>query len=149
MKIKDIMSKNIISANENSSVYEISKLMKEYNIGFIPIINKKLIGVITDRDIVIKCIFNKDNNSVKSYITTSIISIDEDKDIIEALKLMSTNKIKRLIVTKNNKVTGILSLSDIINTNSLDNELINCFRNIYAINNNLKLINNKIDDIYL
>lgn len=147
MKIKDIMSKNIISCKSNSTINDISKLMKKYNIGFIPIIDDKLIGVITDRDIVIKCIFNNDSN-IKSYINRNIITIEENKNIEDALKLMSTSKIKRLIVTKEKEIVGILSLSDILNTN-LDNIIINTVKSIYEIKDN-KLNNNpEIDEFYL
>lgn len=141
------MSKNIISCKSNSTINDISKLMKKYNIGFIPIIDDKLIGVITDRDIVIKCIFNNDSN-IKSYINRNIITIEENKNIEDALKLMSTSKIKRLIVTKEKEIVGILSLSDILNTN-LDNIIINTVKSIYEIKDN-KLNNNpEIDEFYL
>lgn len=146
MKIKDIMSKNIISSKSNSTINDISKLMKKYNIGFIPIIDDKLIGVITDRDIVIKCIFNNDYN-IKSYINRNIITIEENNNIEDALKLMSTNKIKRLIVTKEKEIVGILSLSDILNTN-IDN-IINTIKSIYEIKDNKFNNNPEIDEFNL
>lgn len=146
MKIKDIMSKNIISSKSNSTINDISKLMKKYNIGFIPIIDDKLIGVITDRDIVIKCIFNNDSN-IKSYINRNVITIEENNNIEDALKLMSTNKIKRLIVTKEKEIVGILSLSDILNTN-IDN-IINTIKSIYEIKDNKFNNNPEIDEFNL
>lgn len=147
MKIKDIMSKNIISCKLDSTIYDVAKLMKKYNIGFIPIIDNGLKGVITDRDIVIKCIYNKDIN-IKSYINNNVISIDEDKDINNALKIMSKYKIKRLIVTKEKEIVGILSLSDILNYNN-SNEIINTIKSIYELKDNYINNNNEIDDFYL
>lgn len=147
MIIKDIMSKNIISCKSNSNIYDVAKLMKEYNIGFIPIIDNNLIGVITDRDIVIKCIYNNDIN-IKSYISNNIISIDENKNIKNALNLMKGKKIKRLIVTKEKEIVGILSLSDILN-NSNDNEIINTIKSIYEIKDNKLNKNPQIDEFYL
>lgn len=147
MIIKDIMSKNIISCKSNSNIYDVAKLMKEYNIGFIPIIDNNLIGVITDRDIVIKCIYNNDIN-IKSYISNNIISIDENKNIKNALNLMKGKKIKRLIVTKEKEIVGILSLSDILN-NSNDNEIINTIKSIYEIKDNKLNKNSEIDEFYL
>lgn len=145
--IKDIMSKKIISCKSNSTIYDVAKLMKKYNIGFIPVIDDKLLGVITDRDIVIKCLFNNDTN-IKSYINTNIICIDENEEIKSALKLMSKNKIKRLIVTNKKEIVGILSLSDILNSN-LDNEIINTIKSIYEIKDNKLNINSEIDEYYL
>ena len=150
MKIEEIMSKNLITCSSNCSIYEISKLMKKENIGFIPVIDKDLIGVITDRDIVIKTVYNKDFNSpIKPYINNNIISIETDKNVYNALELMSKNKIKRLIVTKNTKLVGILSLSDILNIDIDSNKLIECIKIIYELKNNSQNKNIKIDEFYL
>ena len=148
MKVKDIMSKNIITCNSNSNIYDIAKLMKEKNIGFIPIVDNKLIGVITDRDIVINVIYNK-SDIIKPYINQNIISIDEQEDIDVALNLMSKNKIKRLVVMKNNNLIGILSISDILNSKTSDNKLIKTFRTIYQLNDNQQNTNPEVDEFYL
>ena len=147
MIIKNIMSKNIISCKSNSTIYDVAKLMKKYNIGFIPIIDNDLIGVITDRDIVIKCIFNNDIN-IRSYISKNIISIDENDDIKNALNIMKNNKVKRLIITKEKEIVGILSLSDILN-NSNDNKIINTIKSIYEIKDNKLNNNSEVDEFYL
>lgn len=145
--IKDIMSKKIISCKSNSTIYDVAKLMKKYNIGFIPVIDDKLLGVITDRDIVVKCLFNNDI-FIKSYINTNIISIDENDSIINALKLMNKFKIKRLIVTNKKEIVGILSLSDILNYN-LDNGILNTIKSIYEIKDNKLNDNPEVDEFYL
>ena len=74
MKIKNIMTKKIISCKSYASIYEISKKMKQYNIGFMPIIDNTIKGVITDRDIVTKCLYNHDSE-VKSYINNHVLFI--------------------------------------------------------------------------
>ena len=104
--IKEIMSKKIISGDIDSSFKDISKLMKENNIGFIPIKDKEnFIGVITDRDICIALpeIENL-NTSIKDYITNNIIYIDVSASFKEALEQMKKNKIKRLLVKENDKI---------------------------------------------
>lgn len=147
MKVKDIMSKNIISCKLDCTIYDIANLMKKYNIGFIPIIDNGLKGVITDRDIVIKCIYNKDIN-INGYININIINIDENKDINDALYLMNKYKIKRLIVKNKKKIVGILSLSDILNYCN-NNELINTIKTIYELNDNKINNNSEVDEFYL
>lgn len=142
------MSKKIISCKSTCNIYDVAKLMKENNIGFIPIIDDDLKGVITDRDIVIKNIFNKDEK-IKSYLNKNVITIDENANINDTLTLMSKYKIKRLVVTNNNKVTGIISLSDILNTQADNSELINTFKSIYQIKNNEQNKDSEIDDYYL
>ena len=148
MKIKDKMTKTIITANINENINDISKLMKEYDIGFIPIEdNNKIIGIITDRDIVINNVYNNDNN-IKDYISANIISIDENEDLEKALDQMKQHKIKRLLVTNDNKVTGIISLSDLLN--EIDsNTLLEALKEIYQIDKNEHDYKPEIDNFYL
>lgn len=148
MKIKDKMTKTIITANINENINNISRLMKEYDIGFIPIEdNNKIIGILTDRDIVINNVYNNDNN-IKDYISANIISIDENEDLENALDQMRQHKIKRLLVTSDNKVTGIISLSDILN--EIDsNTLLESLKEIYQIDKNNHDFNSDVDNFYL
>jgi len=150
MHIKDIMTRNIICAKKNSTIYEVSNLMKMYNIGFIPVKNNnEIIGVITDRDIVIKALTNKCNinSNIESYISRNIIYIDINKSIDEALNLMGENQIKRLIVKNGNESIGVLSLSDIIN--NYNNNIISVLKRIWKIQNNNQDKNSEIDSFYL
>ena len=148
MFVKDKMSKNIICARLDSNIQDIAKLMKKYDIGFIPIHeNNKIVGIITDRDIVINNVFNNDEK-IKDYITKNIIIINENENIKSALELMKKHKIKRLIVTKSNKVTGILSLSDILSDTN-GNVLLDTLKEIYSIDKNEHDYNLAIDEFYL
>ena len=152
MNIKEIMSKNIITCSKDESLLKASNLMKKNDIGFLPISdNKKIIGVITDRDIVIKALSNKEDysNPINDYINKNIITIDVNSNIQDTLKTMGDNKIKRLIVKENNKVVGIISLSDIINSKYNESVLFDTLKSIYTItdkNNNETI---EIDDFYL
>ena len=88
------MSKNVIVLDENTNIIKISKTMKENDIGIIPISrNKKIIGVLTDRDIVTKVLANNDEK-IKNYITKKIVKINVDSDINEALEIMKKIKLK-------------------------------------------------------
>lgn len=152
MNIKEIMSKNIITCSKDDSLLKASNLMKKNDIGFLPISdNKKIIGVITDRDIVIKALSNKEDysNPINDYINKNIITIDVNSNIQDTLKTMGDNKIKRLIVKENNKVVGIISLSDIINSKYNESVLFDTLKSIYTItdkNNNETI---EIDEFYL
>lgn len=152
MNIKEIMSKNIITCSKDDSLLKASNLMKKNDIGFLPISdNKKIIGVITDRDIVIKALSNEEDysNPINDYINKNIITIDVNSNIQDTLKTMGDNKIKRLIVKENNKVVGIISLSDIINSKYNESVLFDTLKSIYTItdkNNNETI---EIDEFYL
>ena len=132
----------------NSNIYEISKTMKEKDIGFIPISkNNSIIGVLTDRDIVVKILANKDEK-IESYISKDLIKININSSIEEAIKLMGIKKIKRLLVEDNNKLVGVISLSDILN-NLNDDILLENIRKIFEIYRNTDEYITKVDEFKL
>ena len=135
-KYEEILSYiDLIIFDVDSNLKEIANAMKRYDVGIIILSKKKKIkGIITDRDIVTKILANQDNK-IKEYMTTNLISIDINSDINEAINLMKKHKIKRLLVKDNNKLVGILSLSDLFNV--VDNEtLIEVYKTIFSINRN-------------
>ena len=141
------MSKNVIVLDENTNIIKISKTMKENDIGIIPISrNKKIIGVLTDRDIVTKVLANNDEK-IKSYIKTKIVKINVDSDIKKDLEIMKKNKIKRLLVEKNNKLVGILSISDLLYYQN--EKILETFKNIYTIDKNSDEYHVEIDEFEL
>jgi predicted transcriptional regulator len=157
MKVKDIMSKSMVTANINNTLSEVSRMMKEYDIGFIPVENENdFIGVITDRDIVIRAIAKgiSVDDKIDKYITHYISSISDDASIEEALELMSEEKVKRLLVEEKRKIFGILSLSDILSVQD-DNFVIKAISNIFSpfgkplTENDISLIEAEIDEFEL
>jgi len=144
------MTYKIISGNIDDSFKDISMIMKENNIGFVPIKkDNEYVGVITDRDIclAIPSISNV-NDSIKSYITNNIIYIDINSDIDNALKIMSNNKVKRLLIKDKNNIVGILSLSDILSYTNNKN-IINTYKTIFYIHDNEHSSITEIDEFYL
>lgn len=144
MDIEKIMTRKIIICHKNDSIKDIASKMKKYDVGFLPIIDdyNKIIGTITDRDIVI----NEFNNIINKQ--NKIISINYDEDVYEALNIMGNHKIKRLIVTKDNKAIGIISLSDLVNYTTKDS-FIETFKRIYTIDRNEHDYDTEIDEFYL
>lgn len=148
LKIEHIMSRDLVVMDINSNIYEISKTMKEKDIGFIPISkNNSIIGVLTDRDIVVKILANKDEK-IESYISKDLIKININSSIEEAIKLMGIKKIKRLLVEDNNKLVGVISLSDILN-NLNDDILLENIRKIFEIYRNTDEYITKVDEFKL
>ena len=146
--MKELINKNIISCNIDSSVSEVSKLLKEYNIGFIPIKdNNEYVGVITDRDIsLIIPNLKTINDSIKPYITNNIISININSNIDDALDLMSKEKVKRLLAKEKDSIIGVLSISDILNY-KCDNKILNTYKSIFGISDQVRERLSQIDDI--
>ncbi|MFC5652134.1 CBS domain-containing protein [Paenibacillus solisilvae] len=114
--IKDIMSTNCITATTKDNVYELAVLMKENDVGFIPIVEgKKLIGLVTDRDLVTRGYADKHSGStaVNKVMTTDLITIDSGTTAQEAADLMASNQIRRLPVVENGELLGIVALGDL------------------------------------
>lgn len=150
MNIKDIINSNLITCDKDATLNEVSIKMKNYGIGFIPISDdKKVIGVITDRDIIINALANNENKSTKiiDYINKNIITAPYNSSIEDVLQIMSQKKIKRILIEDNKKIIGVISLSDIINSDYKNDSLINTLKNIYTIKK--KEINVEIDEFYL
>ena len=118
MKVKDCMNKGVVWLTPNSSVGECARLMDEQHIGSIPVCdqNQVVVGLVTDRDILLRAIaHNKDVNNTKlsEIMTTNVHCCDVDTDIEQATKIMSENQIRRIPVIDKNKITGILTLTDL------------------------------------
>lgn len=147
MLVKNYMCRDLIVLDINTSIQEVGKIMKEYDIGFVPIHkDNKIIGVLTDRDIVTRIISNNDDK-IEGYISRDLIRIDENENLNEALDLMAKNRTKRLLVTNENKLVGVLSLSDLLDYDN--DKVIDCIKSIYAINRNTDKYITKIDEFYL
>lgn len=143
--IKDIISYNLIKADINDTIYDVSKLMYENNIGFIPIFDKNsILGVVTDRDIVVRGITNNVTN-INIIVSTNIISVDINTDIDTILKTFSENKIKRLLITENDKYIGVLSIYDLLKLDNIN--ITNTLKSIFSEESNNP--NTKVDDFLL
>lgn len=145
MKVQDLMSKKVIVCQKDN-IYEASNLMKKYDIGFLPIVrDNEILGIVTDRDIVVNCVSNHDENL---NIASNIKCVDSNASLEEACEIMKKNKVKRLLVTSDKKVVGVISLSDIVSHVDSDT-FINTFKAIYEIDKNEHDYDVEIDEFYL
>ena len=143
--MKDKMYNDLIVVDIDSSIYDVGKKMLEYDIGFILVNEKdKIVGVLTDRDIVTRIVANKDDK-ISGYITRDIKSVDINDDINKALETMKKHKIKRLLVTDNDKVVGIVSLSNLLDSENV----MDTIKEIFAVNRNSDLYITKVNEFYL
>ena len=135
MKIKDVMSKKLITCAPDDNILFVANLMNVWDVGFILVMDDtNLLGVVTDRDLV--CDMANELSKISSYANTKVIKIDENSSLEDALKLMKKHKIKRLIVTNNDNVSGVLSLSDILTTKTNPNLILDTIKAIFEINRN-------------
>ncbi|MFJ5963523.1 CBS domain-containing protein [Bacillus sp. NPDC093026] len=115
-KIKDIMTKKVITCQKDDNLYEAAVKMKDADIGAIPIVEgDQLVGIVTDRDLVIRGIAEKKPNSqeISAIMTKDVLTAEEDATLEEIARLMSEHQLRRIPVVKSGKLTGIVALGDL------------------------------------
>jgi CBS domain-containing protein len=117
MKVGDLVSRDVYCAKPGDSLSNIASVMKRHNVGAVPVCDGDLlVGIITDRDIVISCVaagMNPKDCEVREFMTSSPVSITPDTEIEEAAEIMAQEQIRRLPVLEDCKLVGILSLGDV------------------------------------
>ena len=116
MEIKDIMTKQVVSIHPSESVEVAARTMTQYNIGVLPVCaNGKLCGIVTDRDIVTRCLAANRlpaNTQVRQVMTEQVTSVRPDMQTGVAAHLMGRLQIRRLPVVENGSICGMVSLGD-------------------------------------
>lgn len=114
--LREIMTKDIATVTLKDNVYEVACKMRDWNVGVIPVVNEKndVIGVITDRDIVIRGLAEKHEGSTATEVvmTSDIVLGQPGMTVDEAAKIMAQHQIRRLPVVEKGKLVGIVALAD-------------------------------------
>lgn len=114
LNIKDVMSKEVVTCNPQDYVSEVAQQMRTLDIGCLPVVsNNKLVGMITDRDIVTRSVAKDMKSKVEDVMTKSVISVSPEDSTAEASIVMARNQVRRLPVTDNGKLVGFVSLADL------------------------------------
>ena len=121
MKVKQAMHKGVTWVDPQTSVEQLARLMQEHDIGAIPIgENDRLIGMVTDRDIVCRCIaagLDPKNATVRDVMTEGIVFCLDEQELDDAARIMETKKVRRLpVINGKKRMTGILILGDVYHT---------------------------------
>lgn len=125
-KVKDIMTKQVVTVTPEENVFQVAVKMKEHDTGFIPVVEQgdRLIGVITDRDLVIRGIAEKHPGStaVEKVMTRGVKSVSANTLVDDAADLMAEYQVRRLPVTDRERLIGIISLGDLAVRNNFADE---------------------------
>jgi len=117
VKVFDLMTDQVECVTPETSLESVAKLMAKDDVGSIPVCqDNKIVGLITDRDIVIRGIakgHNPVNMKTKDYMSTDIVSVSPDTDVHEAARKMAQVQVKRLPVVSNGQLIGIVALGDL------------------------------------
>ena len=117
MKVREIMTTELVTVPPSSSITEAARLMRDANIGDVLAVDQgRLVGILTDRDVCIRVVADgRDTNmaQVGDYMTRELFTGMPDWDVEDAADLMGEEQIRRLPILENGKLVGILSLGDI------------------------------------
>lgn len=117
MKVYDVMSTNVVHIDAAETTAAAARLLSRHNIGVLPVCkNGSLVGVVTDRDIVLRCVaagLSPDTTSVAQVMTQRVISVSPEDDVRLASGKMATEQIRRLPVVQARKLVGMVSLGDL------------------------------------
>jgi len=135
MKVRELMTTNVTTAELNSTIAEVAQSMKRLNVGSIPVCdnNRNVVGIVTDRDIVLRSVAGgSDVNNAKAQevMTTQIVSVSPETDVHEAANIMAKNQIRRLPVVENGRLVGIVAIGDFATQNIYVNEAGDALSNI-------------------
>ncbi len=118
-KVKDLMTKNPLLVNPKTTLEEVAEEMRKIDCGFLPVgSKKKLEGVITDRDIVIRAISEGVDTKIATadeYMSDRIYTCNENNTLSEVAEIMGKHQISRLVVdNEDGEIVGIITLGCIL-----------------------------------
>jgi len=111
MLVRDYMTSDVVHVEIPGNRDDVLKILKRTGISGVPVIkNKKLVGIITRKDL----LRNPEETQLGLLMTTKPVTVKPDEDIRDAARAMITQKIRRLPVVENSKLVGLLSVADLI-----------------------------------
>jgi CBS domain-containing protein len=133
MNVAEVMTTNIDSCCPESTCKEVAMKMKDLDVGAVPICeNEKLVGIVTDRDLVIKGFTNdySGESTISELATNDVVTGSKEMSVEEAVKVMSQHQIRRLPIVENDKLIGMVSLGDLAVNNQSSNKAGQALKNI-------------------
>ena len=115
--VENIMTKAIISVTNETTVFQVAKMMEQGGIGAVLVKkNGHLSGIITDRDYATKIVSHNlpSDTQVEQIMSSPLITINFDESISAAAERMSSKKIRKLAVTDNGNIIGLITSTDLV-----------------------------------
>ena len=115
--VEDVMTKAIISVTNETTVFQVAKMMEQGGIGAVLVKkNGNLSGIITDRDYATKIVAHNlpSDTPVEQIMSSPLITINFDESISAAAERMTSKKIRKLAVTDNGKIIGLITSTDLV-----------------------------------
>ena len=114
------MTKNIISVKKDSPIYEVVELLVKHNFSGMPVVDDdtNLLGVLSEKDLIILYYGLKDdeNKTVADFMTQPPTHLDQDVSLLDVCDFLMKNIYRRIPITSNRKLVGIITVKDILQT---------------------------------
>jgi len=118
MQIKDVMTTEVTTIEPNTRLDEIARIIRDEDIGAVPVAeNDRLVGMVTDRDIVLRGVAEGDDaqqRTARDVMSAKILYCRDDQSLDEVLKNMGDMQVRRLpVIDRQDRLVGIVSLGDL------------------------------------
>ena len=128
MKARELMTENPSCTTPEKSLQDAARMMRDEDVGIVPVVedmdSKRLRGVVTDRDIAVRCVAEgKQNATVGDCMTSEVRSVRPDSDVDEIIRIMQEDRIRRVMVVDNDRIVGVVAQADLARAAERDREL--------------------------
>lgn len=119
MQVSDYMSRNPVTVDREETVAAAARILSSQNVGALPVISAsgRLVGMLTDRDIAVRCVaanFDPNVTRVRTVMSAAPVTVSASADLASAAGTMAARRVRRLPVTSEGKLVGILSRGDLV-----------------------------------
>jgi CBS domain-containing protein len=116
-RCREIMTKNVTTGTRGMTLQEVAKVLRDGDMGALPIVeNNTLIGIVTDRDIVVRGIAEgrESTADIEEVMTAEVFSVKPDDYVFEAIRLMGDKQVRRVpVISENGELAGIIAMADV------------------------------------
>ena len=120
IRAKDVMSKNVISVKKDDPIFDAVKLMVGNNISGLPVVedDMTLTGILSEKDVVDLFYEHEqaERKTVGDYMTKPAVCFEENNALFNICNFLVKNIFRRVPVTSGGRLTGIISIQDILNS---------------------------------
>ena len=117
MKIKDVMTRDVSFVTPDTPIPEIARRMRDEDIGVVPVVeNDRMIGMVTDRDIVVRCVAAESMGAATARMAMSprVLYCYDDQSVNEILENMAEQQVRRMpVVNRDKRLIGVVSIGDL------------------------------------
>jgi len=117
LRCSEIMTRNVKTATSEMTLSDVAEIMRDGDMGAVPVVDSsKLVGIVTDRDIVIRAIATGSgpDTPVSDIMTKELFSVKPDDFVFEAIRLMGDKQVRRIpVISADGELKGIIAMADV------------------------------------